>query len=335
LIKEEPLKRNAIKQAYRIIKYAIKTKQPRQRSAFTYCEDELPSRIDFGKSKYGGPFTIEQVEDVKTCLRLIPMAIVGGALAGSMIIASYLRNRISSTFTMFDGVHLDSEPGSKTKCYYEASFTYTPYYGASLLIILHECLLYPLLHRIKCYPHIQSLQKCLIGVLIQIVRVSLLLVLEVVSRHNFVQSSDHNTTITINCLFYASHGSLSDSFDFRWMMIPDFLESISLTMIYIGTFEFLAAQVPYFMKGLMVGLALCSLFFSGTVWFMLSIPFTKRLSIWGTGTISCGFWYMLLLIVTQICCCIILIILTRWYKKRKRQDVLPSEHIFAERYYSY
>ena len=50
LIKEQPVKQNAIEQAYRVIKYAIKTKQPRQRGAFTYCEDELSSRIDFGKN---------------------------------------------------------------------------------------------------------------------------------------------------------------------------------------------------------------------------------------------------------------------------------------------
>jgi hypothetical protein len=25
----------------------------------SYCEDELPSRIDFGKNKYGRPFTTE------------------------------------------------------------------------------------------------------------------------------------------------------------------------------------------------------------------------------------------------------------------------------------
>ena len=333
LIKEEPLKRNAIKQAYRVIKYAIKTKRPRQRRAFTYCEDELPSRIDFGMDKYGGPFTIEQVEDVKTCLRLVPIAIVGGALAGSVTIASYLRDRISDTFTTFDENYSDSEPGSLTKCYYEASFTHTAYYGAALLIILHECFLYPIFHRLKCYPHIQSLQKGLIGVFIQIIRVSVLLTFEVVSRHNFVQSSGHNTTV--DCLFYANHSSLSEGFDFRWMMIPDFLQSISLMMFYIGTSEFLSAQVPYFMKGLMVGVVLCSLFLSGTVWFTLSIPFTKRLSIWGTGTISCGFWHTLLLITIQICCYIVLVLLTRWYKNRKRQDVLPNEHIFAERFYSY
>ena len=30
------------------------------------CEDEPPSHIDFGKNKCGGPFSTEQVEDIKT-----------------------------------------------------------------------------------------------------------------------------------------------------------------------------------------------------------------------------------------------------------------------------
>ena len=68
---KEPVTQNPFKLIYKVIKYAIKNKYQRYRSAFTYCEDELPSRIDLGKSKYGGPFTIEQVEDVKTFLRLL------------------------------------------------------------------------------------------------------------------------------------------------------------------------------------------------------------------------------------------------------------------------
>ena len=40
-------------------------------SAFTYCEDHTPSRLDLGKNQYGGPFTTEEVEDVKTFLRLL------------------------------------------------------------------------------------------------------------------------------------------------------------------------------------------------------------------------------------------------------------------------
>ena len=52
---KEPIQQNSLKLVYKVVRYAIKNKCPRQRSAFTYCEDELPSRIDFGKSKYGGP----------------------------------------------------------------------------------------------------------------------------------------------------------------------------------------------------------------------------------------------------------------------------------------
>ena len=63
---KEPATQSPFKLIYYVIKFAAVTKHPPRRSAFTYCEDELPSRIDFGKSKYGGPFTTEQVEDVKT-----------------------------------------------------------------------------------------------------------------------------------------------------------------------------------------------------------------------------------------------------------------------------
>ena len=31
--------------------------------------------MDYGKNKFGGPFTEEEVEDVKTVLRLIPLVI--------------------------------------------------------------------------------------------------------------------------------------------------------------------------------------------------------------------------------------------------------------------
>ena len=48
-------------------------KYPRNHSALTYWEDEVPSHLDLGKEKYGGPFSEEQVEDVKTVLWLIPI----------------------------------------------------------------------------------------------------------------------------------------------------------------------------------------------------------------------------------------------------------------------
>ncbi len=53
------------KQVYKITRFARLHKSPVQRSAFTYCEDEMPTGLDLAKTKYGGPYTTEDVENVK------------------------------------------------------------------------------------------------------------------------------------------------------------------------------------------------------------------------------------------------------------------------------
>ena len=72
--------RNPYKLVYRIIKFAAQHRNPVCRSAFTYCEDELPSRMDLGKEKYGGPFTTEQVEDVKAFLGILSVLLALGPI---------------------------------------------------------------------------------------------------------------------------------------------------------------------------------------------------------------------------------------------------------------
>ena len=59
---------------FQVLNYSQKNKYPRLRSALTYIDEEQPSRIDFGKYKFGGPFTEEEVEDVKTIFRLSTIA---------------------------------------------------------------------------------------------------------------------------------------------------------------------------------------------------------------------------------------------------------------------
>ena len=129
---KEPIQQNPLKLVHKVIRYAIRNKYPRQRSAFTYCEDELPSRIDFGKSKYGGPFTTEQVEDVKTFFRFLPVAIAVGVLGGSVIASDTVRNKIYGQLTDISELVVDSSK-YLGKCYYEASFTHTVCYGSVIL----------------------------------------------------------------------------------------------------------------------------------------------------------------------------------------------------------
>ena len=81
----EEIKRNPLKTVVQVLKYSYRHKQPEHRSAFCYWEKKLPSRIDLGKSKYGGPFTYEQVEDVKTMfmLLLLILSLYGFHISGN------------------------------------------------------------------------------------------------------------------------------------------------------------------------------------------------------------------------------------------------------------
>ena len=78
----KPQLSSPIKLIVQVLNYARKHKFPERRSAFTYWEDECPSRIDLGKDKYGGPFTVEEVENVKTVFKLLPLII---CISGSIV----------------------------------------------------------------------------------------------------------------------------------------------------------------------------------------------------------------------------------------------------------
>ena len=77
---KEPVTHNPLKLIYLVLIYAVKNKYPCMRSAFTYWEDKRYTRIDLGKRKYGGPFTTEQVEDVKTFFRILAVMMSTNAI---------------------------------------------------------------------------------------------------------------------------------------------------------------------------------------------------------------------------------------------------------------
>ncbi len=60
----EPKTSHTLNIAYQVLKFAAKHKAPLNRSALIYWEEDVPSRMDLAKSRFGGPFTTEQVEIV-------------------------------------------------------------------------------------------------------------------------------------------------------------------------------------------------------------------------------------------------------------------------------
>ena len=125
-----PLIINPIKLIAKVLNYARKNKYPRNRSALTYWEEDYPSRLDLGKDKYGGPFTVEEVENVKTVLRMIPLmtcCIVGLSCADEVY------------WSIMKGLNLLNS--SFKSCFISNSMM--KFITPAFLLLLHQFFIYP------------------------------------------------------------------------------------------------------------------------------------------------------------------------------------------------
>ena len=325
---KEPVTQNPFKLVYMVVRYAIKTKHPRQRSAFTYWEDDPPSRMDFGKVKYGGPFTTEQVEDVKILIKTLGVVFVASFLVS-------LKFNFDLRTTSILGEH-HVENGSIFYCCFGNDFlTNVKAIIGLLLIPLNEFLIYPLFYR--CIS-IKIRWKILLGILFELAGLIVLIILITYARSKYteLESTSHPHNYTLHCLFHEKSNSLiNNTIDYRWLILVEFLFAASDTMLAIGTIEFFCAQVPYSMKGLVAGCYYGCLGLHVMFNYGLSRVFRAKLHIWESNTtFNCEFWHLLTKIIPVAMAVFVIALTIKYHKKRKREDVLPSEHIFAEQYYS-
>ena len=319
LVKEPPTE-NPFKLVFEVVRYAIKNKQPRYRSAFTYSEDRLPSRIDFGKAKYGGPFTTEQVEDVKTFVRLLIVVVVSGALPGPTFFLEYAQSRMINQFVnptdVVDG------------CYTAKDLSFV-YFGCGFIAIpLYDFVIRPIFY--KCIPSISSYWKILLGFFLLLLQLLAFMSIDLIANQKY--TSVENTTL--QCLFSDNYGVFESVLDHRWFSIIQIIECIFTLLAFIGILEFLCAQIPYTMKGVFMGSLISIVCVSFALGAAAFIPFTLNLSLWSKSALSYGFWYFLTEAIAISTGLLLLMAVFKWYKKRRREDVLPNEQIFAERYYS-
>ena len=99
------LLRNPYQTILGVLRFAWKHKVPLQRSALTYWEEDLPQRLDLAKTKYGGPFSHESVEDVKTTFRIIVILLSLGLFAMAYSILVLVRVPFAAHF--YEGKSLD------------------------------------------------------------------------------------------------------------------------------------------------------------------------------------------------------------------------------------
>ena len=306
--------KNPMRLIVNVLKYAATHKHPVRRSALTYWEEGIPSRIDLGKSKYGGPFTTEQVEDVKTFFRII---LVSGALVAftfptQMCVASTSTGVLEQHFRGF----LVSE------CSHSLVDTYTSFPVFIVLFIpLHELLIYPLAR--NWIP--TMLKRVGIGAVTTI--------LFAVTAFSVDTAGHIYTNATVPCMFTADSTSPVIDINFLWVGVPlSLLLGFQLMTYNIAVFEFIYAQTPYNAKGLLFGVSLATL----NLFLALgSIP----LIVWGYGWThpvtfpSCGFYYFLLAALVALLGLVLLCVVSRWYRTRER-DEPQNEQRFVEDYFN-
>ena len=290
----EPKSPQSLKTVCQVLKFAVKHKAPLNRSAFTYWEEDIPSRIDLGKSKYGGPFTTEQVENVKTTLRLLVIALTFFFGSFSLLLPSYFYHKIFQHTT-----------GCTIKMFH---FWVTDSTGYGFLgTLVYEFLVYPLFKN-KLSGILKRIGAAfLIVTLICFVCFALKLV------QFLFQSSAGTTGWIVTVLYYSATG---------------LLQQVLLTSI----FEFMCAQSPYNMRGLLLSLLVPLIVITST----LASTVGRYLII---ETCSTKHWCFLVLSSVKIVLCLIAFLLfcivARWYKKRVRDDDYNTQQVVEEVYDRY
>ena len=279
---------------YCVLKFAKEHKSPIRRSALTYWEDDIPSRIDLGKRKYGGPFTTEEIEDVKTFFQLLKLLL---SLSGLLTISYLIR------ITPFQ-----SSSDSRSESYNLQDLINTICRTATtgLLILCHT-------FSKTCFHkyHLSMLKRIGIGAILTVICVLSVLIID----FKYVTETHENKK---HILLYMN-------------LVPMFLAQISYVVLLVSLFEFIIAQSPNSMKGILIGF--CYIIHYGFAEIVFLIEYYAFHKLPCTSAINCSTTVSyIVIIVIAVLSFIVYCIVACKYKLRERDEVV-NVHIFAEEYY--
>ena len=315
----EPVSQNPLKTVLSVLKYAATHKHPVRRSAFTYSEDEIPSRINLGKSKYGGPFTTEQVEDVKTFFRLLMISM-------AVVVFLYPLNLCNSSldfwiahFQWLGSLSINED------CYDTLlGIAIFPELVIVLGFPLYELAIYPLAR--NWIP--SSLKRVGISAFGTIIVASIALSVDMVVH------SHTNATVHLECMFVSNNThNLTVDFNSFWVGIPlSIIIGIELFTLIVSLFEFVCAQTPYNMKGLIIGLSFSAIRLAQALTGATLITWIRAWLQPPTYP-TCAFWFYLFVILVTVVSLVMFCIVAKRYKKRERNELLHEQR-FVEDFYN-
>ncbi len=310
---------NPYKLVYNVLNYAVLHKKPVRPSAFTFCDNERPSRIDFGKQRYGGPFTTEQVEDVKVMWNVFVVLI-------SISPIFLLEAAAAFSFKTHD-MHY-------REVYVRVNDPYLLFIVDHAMVIpLSMVIFVPLfqfagkLTPLKYTPNI--FKKIGIAIVILVFLFMIYTLYDIlaydssVDLGHFYTYCRHNSTYKLNKSFFSIPSDYVSIFQ-------QIVFAVFQVLLYTSVYEFICCQSPQYMKGLQFGLFYALRAFNQSLGAATMYLFIRH---WYSTSLSCGSAYYIFTLCIAVVSLLVYINVARKYKYRKRDDIC-NIYKFAEDYYS-
>ena len=309
----EPARHNPYRTVFQVFKFVWKHKYPFQYSAFTHGEDGEPSRFDFAKERYGGPFTTEQVEDVKTFIKILIVLLTLGPVFVLVVPSGLLYAKFVQHVTNY---HRDN-----VSCSWEWIVLNTgilKYSVASLFFPVYIWLLYSALR--NYIPRIFT--RLCIWILVLVVCVTSMVLIDLFG-HILYHHREHHGMVCMFTQMVAANETTTLGMHWAVIILPTVLQAIAPMMIITTTFEFISAQSPHSMKGLLVGVFFSIMGFYQFIGSLMLFPFSLP-HIWNnigksTPIVNCGFGYLLFTCAIGTASLLLFLVAAKRYQYRDRQ----------------
>lgn len=302
---------NPIKLIYSVVMYALKHKAPQRRSAFTYCLSYTPTRVDFCKTEYGGPFAEEKVEDVKTFGRIIMLLPVFTLVAVIRFGLEFILDKIPFKYGKVT-YYLNQQE----YCAWEVLAVYY----CSRLVVIIGIPFYLLLNYFKVVQWCPTaLRKIGLGLFLSFLNGAT--VLSLTLSHQL--STEHGNTTALG---------VPPSFNYL-IILPFLLKGFSTLLYMPAIFEFIVAQSPHTMQGMIIGVGYSSQCLSQIVAALIYVIMRNVLPIPSKAVFNSYTIYVLLITSFGLFSLVVYVVASCRYTLRSRGDI-RTVFRFVDDYYS-
>jgi hypothetical protein len=275
----------------------------------TYWEHTAPSRIDLGKKKYGGPFTEDEVEDVKVFWRILGTIF---STFGIHFSRSLALNGIFNYMNTFYGAINFS------------TYFFWSFFHKSILVIVPvmHFIVIPLVPKID-YFLVKSLRNIGVLYVLMIIGMISLIIITIVGKG---LPFGNIPVPIVNLPYY-------------WFAIPLFFSGLVGSLRLIFTFEFIISQSPVNMSGILMGTfwSLQTVFLS--LGSLVQLPFvysnadsSEKSYDHIYSCMSDNVWVYLINLLVLIVGFVVYIVCAWKYKRRQRDDGYYYQNVIEDTY---